>query len=125
VSLQVSAVTYHERVDKSDLASGSLAAAIQASIGSVAAHSVFATLTSAAMAGYGAPIVFGGLWGVSSAILWGIVAWKKYRAGAAGAAGGVEDRDGPTSAEGGGNGGDGDGDENMGGTCSLQLVRRD
>jgi len=58
---------------------GSIAAGVQAGIGSVAAGSVFATLTSAAMAGYGVPIVFGGVWAISSAIGWGIAAWKRYK----------------------------------------------
>ena len=58
--------------------SGSFAAWIQAGIGNVAAGSVFATLTSAAMAGYGAPIVLGGVWSVSSLVCWGSVAWKKW-----------------------------------------------
>lgn len=57
---------------------GSIAAGIQAGIGSVAAGSVFATLTSAAMAGYGAPIVLGGVWGISSVVCWGFAAWKRW-----------------------------------------------
>ncbi|KAF2024472.1 hypothetical protein EK21DRAFT_94053 [Setomelanomma holmii] len=62
------------------VAAGSIAAGIQAGIGgSVAAGSVFATLTSAAMAGYGVPIVFGSVWGISSAVCWGIAAWKRWR----------------------------------------------
>jgi hypothetical protein len=56
------------------MVSGSIAAGIQAGIGSVVAGSGFAILTSAAMAGYGVPIVFG-----SSAVLWGAAAWKKWR----------------------------------------------
>ncbi|KAG9184969.1 hypothetical protein G6011_11799 [Alternaria panax] len=63
----------------SGIAAGSIAAGIQAGIGSVAAGSVFATLTSAAMAGYGAPIVLGGVWGISSVVCWGVTAWKKWR----------------------------------------------
>ncbi|KAF7679788.1 hypothetical protein GT037_001439 [Alternaria burnsii] len=65
----------------SGVAAGSIAAGIQAGIGSVAAGSVFATLTSAAMAGYGAPIVFGSVWGVSSAVCWGFALWKKWKKG--------------------------------------------
>ncbi|KAL0257506.1 hypothetical protein SLS55_008320 [Diplodia seriata] len=55
------------------IAAGSLAAAIQASIGSVAAGSFFATLTSAMMGGYGAPIVFGLIY---SAIVAALFLWK-------------------------------------------------
>jgi hypothetical protein len=51
------------------MSAGSIAAGIHAGIGSVAAGSVFATLTSAAMFGYGLPILLGGVWGVSSAVL--------------------------------------------------------
>jgi hypothetical protein len=112
-----------KRGDTTDMTTGTLAAALQASIGSVAAGSVFATLTSAAMAGYGVPIVLGGVWGVSSAILWAIAAWKKYKAGGVGAAGKREDGNGATSAGGGGDGGGGDGDEE--GSCRLQLARKD
>ncbi|KAH6848489.1 hypothetical protein BKA58DRAFT_450916 [Alternaria rosae] len=63
------------------VAPGSLAAWIQASIGNVAAGSVFATLTSAAMAGDGTPIVLRGVWGVSSVssvLCWVSAAWKKW-----------------------------------------------
>ncbi|KAF2865081.1 hypothetical protein BDV95DRAFT_456288, partial [Massariosphaeria phaeospora] len=42
---------------------GSLAAAIQAQIGLVGAGSLFAIVQSAAMAGYGLPIVLGTVWG--------------------------------------------------------------
>jgi hypothetical protein len=66
-----------------DIATGSIAAGIQAGIGSVAAGSVFATLTSAAMAGYGVPIVFGGVWGISSVVCWGLAAWRNWRKGGA------------------------------------------
>ncbi|RMZ67750.1 Interferon-induced 6-16 [Pyrenophora seminiperda CCB06] len=61
------------------IAAGSIAAGIQAGIGNVAAGSIFATLTSAAMSGYGVPIVFGGVWGISSVVCWGLAAWKKSR----------------------------------------------
>jgi hypothetical protein len=57
---------------------GSIAASIQAVIGSVTAGSFFATLTSAAMSGFGAPIVYGGVFAISSAVCWGIAAWKKW-----------------------------------------------
>jgi hypothetical protein len=56
---------------------GSIAAGIHAGIGTVAAGSVFATLTIAAMFGFGLPVVLGGVWGISSAVLWGIAWWKK------------------------------------------------
>jgi hypothetical protein len=46
---------------------GSIATGVQAGIGSVAAGSGFAILTSATMAGYGVAIVFGDLW--ESAVL--------------------------------------------------------
>lgn len=62
-------------------APGSIAAGVQAGIGSVAAGSLFATLTSAAMAGYGLPIVLGSVWGISSAVLWGITVWKNWGKG--------------------------------------------
>ncbi|KAH7400528.1 hypothetical protein DE146DRAFT_677319 [Phaeosphaeria sp. MPI-PUGE-AT-0046c] len=61
------------------ITAGSIAAGIQAGIGSVAASSVFATLTSAAMGGYGVLVVFGGVWIVSSAVMGGIAAWMKRR----------------------------------------------
>ncbi|KAH7077480.1 hypothetical protein BKA63DRAFT_466624 [Paraphoma chrysanthemicola] len=61
------------------IAAGIIAAGLQASIGSVAAGSVFATLTSAAMGGFGVPIVLGSVWGISSAALWGLAAWKRWR----------------------------------------------
>ncbi|KAH6644181.1 hypothetical protein C7974DRAFT_16129 [Boeremia exigua] len=61
------------------IAAGSIAAGIQAGIGSVAAGSVFATLTSAAMLGYGVPIVLGSVWAISSTVCWGIAAWKRWR----------------------------------------------
>jgi hypothetical protein len=51
------------------MVSGSIAAGIQAGIGSVVAGSGF----------YGVPIVFGSVWGISSAVLWGAAAWKKWR----------------------------------------------
>jgi hypothetical protein len=62
-----------------DIYIGSIAAGIQAGIGNVAAGSIFATLTSAAMSGYGVPIVFGGVWRISSVMCWGLAAWKKWR----------------------------------------------
>jgi hypothetical protein len=57
-----------------DIEIGSIAAGIQAGMGNVAAGSIFATLTSAAMAGYGVPVVYGGVWGTSSAVYWGLAA---------------------------------------------------
>jgi hypothetical protein len=61
-----------------DIELGSIAAAIQATIGTVTVGSFFAALTSAAMGGYGVPIVYGGVFAISSAVSWGIVAWKKW-----------------------------------------------
>lgn len=60
---------------------GSTAAGIHASIGSVAAGSLFATLTSAGMGGFGVPIVIGTVWGVTSAVGWGIAAWRGWFGG--------------------------------------------
>jgi len=90
---------------------GSIAAGVQAGIGSVAAGSVFATLTSAAMAGYGVPIVFGGVWAISSAIGWGIAAWKRNKRDSDSPDGPGEDGDrfdgiGAGAGDGGGGGGD-------------------
>jgi hypothetical protein len=59
---------------------GSIAAGIQAGIGSVAAGSLFAVLQSAAMGGFGVPIVCGVTWGVTSLVCWGagaLMAWWK------------------------------------------------
>lgn len=72
---------------------GSVAAGIQASIGSVAAGSLFAVLTSAGMGGFGVPIVCGTVWGVASAVGWSIVAFKQWRSGN----GGDKDNDGDGS----------------------------
>ncbi|KAI4698323.1 uncharacterized protein J4E84_001459 [Alternaria hordeiaustralica] len=61
------------------IVAGSAAAAMQAGIGNVVAGSVFATCTSAMMGGYGAPIIFGGLWGIITALV--IVVervWKRW-----------------------------------------------
>jgi hypothetical protein len=33
------------------------------------------------MSGYGAPVVFGGVWGISSAVCWGVAAWRRWRQG--------------------------------------------
>jgi hypothetical protein len=63
----------------SNMKPGSIAAGVQAGIGgSVAAGSRFAILASVAMGGYGVPIVFGGLWGISSAVGRGLVAFKRW-----------------------------------------------
>ncbi|KAF1828095.1 hypothetical protein BDW02DRAFT_652255 [Decorospora gaudefroyi] len=59
----------------SGIAAGSIAAGVQAGIGSVAAGSTFAIFTSAAMGGYGVPIVFGGIWAISTGVMCGIAAW--------------------------------------------------
>ncbi|KAF1935245.1 hypothetical protein EJ02DRAFT_460555 [Clathrospora elynae] len=66
------------------IAAGSIAAGAQVGIGSVVAGSIFEILTSAAMAGYGVPIVFGGVWVISSAVLAGFAAWKRGRTGGTG-----------------------------------------
>ncbi|KAI4648389.1 uncharacterized protein J4E79_010011 [Alternaria viburni] len=61
------------------IVAGSAAAAMQAGIGNVVAGSVFATFTSAMMGGYGAPVIFGGLWGITAALV--IVVervWKRW-----------------------------------------------
>ncbi|KAF1842156.1 uncharacterized protein K460DRAFT_293919 [Cucurbitaria berberidis CBS 394.84] len=58
------------------VAAGTIAAGIQAGIGNIVVGSTFAIFTSAAMGGYGVPIVFGGIWVLSSTILGGIAAWK-------------------------------------------------
>ncbi|KZM28362.1 uncharacterized protein EKO05_0005186 [Ascochyta rabiei] len=65
----------------SGIAAGSIAAGIHAGIGSVAAGSAFATLTSAAMGGYGAIIVFGGVWAVPTAVLGMVAIWKRWKGG--------------------------------------------
>jgi hypothetical protein len=57
---------------------GSVAAGIQAGIGSVAAGSAFSILTSAAMGGYGAAIVFGSVWAVPTVCLGVTAAWKRW-----------------------------------------------
>ncbi|OSS54484.1 hypothetical protein B5807_00311 [Epicoccum nigrum] len=61
------------------IAPDSVAADIQASIGNVAADSTFAVLTSAAMGGYGATIVFGSVWAVPTVCLGATAAWKRWR----------------------------------------------
>lgn len=33
------------------------------------------------MMGYGLPIVLAGVWGISSAVCWGVVAWRKWWGG--------------------------------------------
>jgi hypothetical protein len=44
----------------------------------VAAGSGFAILTSAAMGGYGVPIVFGGVWAGGTVLMGGIAALKRW-----------------------------------------------
>ncbi|RYN42034.1 hypothetical protein AA0112_g1811 [Alternaria arborescens] len=62
------------------IVAGSTAAIIQADIGNVVAGSIFATCTSAMMGGYGAPIVFGGVWFGSTVFMASLaVAWKRWR----------------------------------------------
>jgi hypothetical protein len=36
------------------------------------------------MGGYGVPIVFGGVWAISTAVVGGIAAWKRWRGGGSG-----------------------------------------
>lgn len=62
-----------------DIRIGSIAAGIQAGIGSVGAGSIFAALTSAAMSGYGATIVFGSVGGISSVVCWEVATWRKWK----------------------------------------------
>ncbi|EUC47385.1 hypothetical protein COCMIDRAFT_24708 [Bipolaris oryzae ATCC 44560] len=61
------------------IAAGNTAAIIQAGIGNVVAHSLFATCTSAMMGGYGAPIIFGGVWALASVATAALEsAWKRW-----------------------------------------------
>ncbi|EUC39644.1 hypothetical protein COCMIDRAFT_110973 [Bipolaris oryzae ATCC 44560] len=61
------------------IAAGSTAAGFQAGIGNFAAGSIFATLTSAVISGYGVPIIFGSVWSISSVVCWGLATWKKRK----------------------------------------------
>ena len=62
-----------------NLCIGSLAAALQAQIGLVGAGSLFAIVQSAAMAGYGLPIVLMTVWGGTSLVCWGArTLWNKF-----------------------------------------------
>ncbi|KAF1934734.1 hypothetical protein EJ02DRAFT_507365 [Clathrospora elynae] len=88
------------------IAAGSIAAVVHAGIGSVAGGSTFAILTSAAMGGYGVPIVFGGVWAISTAVVGGIAAWKRWRGGGGGGGSGGHNGDG---GDGGGSDRDDDG----------------
>ncbi|KAF1936196.1 hypothetical protein EJ02DRAFT_438697 [Clathrospora elynae] len=76
------------------IAAGSIAAVVHVGIGSVAAGLTFAILTSAAMGGYGVPIVFGGVWAISTAVVGGIAAWKRWRGGGGGGGSGGHNGDG-------------------------------
>lgn len=67
---------HHDR-RMTDVRIGSIAAGIQAGIGNVVAGSIFATLTSAVMSGYGVPIISGSVWSISSVVCWVLAAWKK------------------------------------------------
>jgi hypothetical protein len=61
---------------------GRLAAALQVHIGIVGAGSLFAIVQSAAMAGYGLPIVLPAVWGGMSGVCWGARAlWRKFMDG--------------------------------------------
>ncbi|KAI4612865.1 hypothetical protein J4E80_006920 [Alternaria sp. BMP 0032] len=59
------------------IVAGSAAAAMHAGIGSVVAGSVFATCTSAMMGGYGAVIIFGGVWAISTALVISVAVMRK------------------------------------------------
>ena len=50
---------------------------MHADIGSVVAGSVFAMCTSAMMGGYGAVIIFGGVWALSTALVVLVAAMRK------------------------------------------------
>ncbi|KAL1639940.1 hypothetical protein SLS58_007366 [Diplodia intermedia] len=89
------------------IGAGSAAAGIQASTGSVAAGSLFATLTSAMMGGYGVPIVFGSIGAVYAAGVTGLVLSKgrfsgdAHMAGAGDSNGNDDDDDDGDSHDGG------------------------
>ena len=51
---------------------------MHAGIGSAVAGSVFATCTSAMMGGYGAAIIFGGVWAISTALVILVAAMRKH-----------------------------------------------
>jgi hypothetical protein len=69
------------------------------------------------MGGYGVPIVFGGVWAISTAVMGGVAAWKRFRGGG---------RDGGSVGGhiiGGHNGGDGGGGCGGGGSsCRGHLL---
>jgi len=52
---------------------------MHAGIGSAVAGSVLATCTSAMMGGYGAAIIFGGVWAISTALVVVLAAVQKHR----------------------------------------------
>jgi hypothetical protein len=56
----------HQKIEWTDNDVGSAAAATHAGVGNVVVHSLFVTFTSAMVGGYGAPIIFGGIWLVST-----------------------------------------------------------
>jgi hypothetical protein len=93
----------------SDKRVGSIAAGVHAGIGSVAAGSTFAILMSAAMGRYGVPIVFSGVWAISTAVIGGIAAWKRLRGGGDGH-GGRPLTECPDGDDGDGDGNNGDDD---------------
>ncbi|EDU44776.1 predicted protein [Pyrenophora tritici-repentis Pt-1C-BFP] len=95
------------------IAAGSIAAGVHAGIGSVAAGSTFAILTSAAMGGYGVPIVFGGVWAISTAVMGGIAAWKRWRGGGSGGGSGGRLLIGGHNGGGGGGGGSDSDDDSI------------
>ncbi|EDU46048.1 Ifi-6-16 multi-domain protein [Pyrenophora tritici-repentis] len=95
------------------IAAGSIAAGVHAGIGSVAAGSTFAILTSAAMGGYGVPIVFGGVWAISTAVMGGIAAWKRWRGGGSGGGSGGRLLIGGHNGDGGDGGGSDSDDDSI------------
>ncbi|KAI1508064.1 hypothetical protein PtrEW4_011409 [Pyrenophora tritici-repentis] len=95
------------------IAAGSIAASVHAGIGGVAAGSTFAILTSAAMGGYGVPIVFGGVWAISTAVVGGIAAWKRWRGGGSGGGSGGRLLIGGHNGDGGDGGGSDSDDDSI------------
>jgi hypothetical protein len=73
------------------------------------------------MGGYGVPIVFGGVWAISTAVVGGIAAWKRWRAGGRG--GGGSGR-GHLLERPNGDGGDGGGSDDGEYTVAVQNGKR-
>ncbi|KAE8847569.1 hypothetical protein PTNB85_01412 [Pyrenophora teres f. teres] len=95
------------------ITTGSIAAGVHAGIGSVAAGSTFAILTSAAIGGYSVPIVFGGVWAISTAVMGGIAAWKRWRGGGSGGGSGGRLLIGGHNGDGGDGGGSDSDDDSI------------